>query len=674
MDNYLKKLEYDKLLNLLKDFAITNLGKEKCLNLTPSFDKDIVKNLLNQTDEAMNLSLRKGIPPISEIEDISLALKKLKSGNFLSNEELLNIANILKLSRQLKDYFYKDENFDISLFPIFSNLFSMFYTNLGIENEIFNSIIDNENVADSASSKLSSLRRNRKNLEAEIKDTLNKIIHSSSYSKYIMEQIITIRNDRFVIPIKEEYKGMIKGFVHDISSSGSTLFLEPMSIFEMNNSINNIKFEEALEIERILNSISMKLVPYIEELQIDVNAISNIDFIFAKSKFAKSYFGILPLINDERKINLIKAKHPLIDSKTVVPIDISIGENYSSLIITGPNTGGKTVSLKTVGLLTAMACSGLAIPADENSSLYVFDNIFVDIGDEQSIQESLSTFSGHMSKIIKISSKATSNSLILLDELCSGTDPIEGANLALAILEYFYNIGATSIVTTHYQEIKNFALVTNGFENASCEFDVEKLKPTYKLLIGIPGKSNAFAISKKLGLNEKILDRAKAFMNDEHVSVEELLKNIYDDKIEIEKQKEETSKNLNQIELLRKSLEKENAKKLAEHEDLLQKSKEEAKKIILSAKEDANFTLKELNEIYSQMKQFKDLNLDDLSDSQIAYIVRNSFNYDNIKKANELSSSLNKTLNSLSFENENNKLNNNSSNINLKELKPRNDG
>ena len=358
----------------------------------------------------------------------------------------------------------------------------------------------------------------------------------------------------------------------------------------------------------------------------------------------------MPNINDKKEINLVKAKHPLLDIKTAIPIDVCIGKNYKSLIITGPNTGGKTVTLKTVGLLTLMACSGLAIPAEENSSIYVFDNIFVDIGDEQSIQESLSTFSGHMSKIIKISKKATKNSLILLDELCSGTDPVEGANLALAILEYFYNVGALTIATTHYQEIKNYALVTNGFENASCEFDVENLKPTYKLLIGIPGKSNAFAISKKLGLDEKILIKAKEFMKDEHISIEELLKNIYDDKLEIENKKEEISKNLNQIELLRKTLEKENNNKLKEQEEAVNKSKEEAKNIILSAKEEANFTLKEINEIYSKMKDFKDLDLNNLTDKEIASIVKNNFKTENIKKANNLSLNLNNSLKNLSNE------------------------
>jgi len=650
MENYLKKLEYNKILDLLASFAITNLGKEHCLSLFPSLNKDKVKSSLNETGEAINLIIRKGNVPIYLIDDISLALKKLESKNSLSGKELLDVASIFKLSRELKEYFYKDEEFDLSSFPILETYFSSLYSNIGIENKVFSAIIDQDNIADNASSKLSSLRRNRRKLESEIKESLNKIIHSSSYSKAIMEQIVTIRNDRYVIPIKEEFRGMIKGFVHDISSSGSTLFIEPMSVFEMNNSINNIKLEEHLEIERILEELSTLFYPYISELNTNIQMITNLDFAFAKANFAKSLDAILPTVNDKKFINLIKARHPLISPENVVPVDISIGDNYNSLIITGPNTGGKTVSLKTTGLLTLMACSGLAIPTDSSSSIYVFDNIFADIGDEQSIQESLSTFSSHMTNIISILEKASSESLILIDELGSGTDPIEGASLAVSILEHFYNIGALTLVTTHYQEIKNYALVTDGFENASCEFDVENLRPTYKLLVGIPGKSNAFAISKKLGLNPKILNRAQSFMKKDDISIEELLKNIYDDKIQIEKQKEETQRNLNQIELLRKSLDKELTSKKSLENDLIQKFKEEAKNIVLSAKDEVNSDLKELNQIYSKFKALEEINLNSLSDSEIANIVRTNFSADNIRKANEISSKLNKKLKTLSVQ------------------------
>ena len=668
MENYLRKIEYDKILDNLQNFAITSFAKEKILNLKPAFEKELVIFLLNETSESLSFILRKGLPPIFEIDDISLSIKKLESGNYLTIKELLNIANILKLANTLNKYFFDDKNIDLSEYKILNNYFNALYSNMDIQNKIFKAIIDEENIADNASNKLSSLRKNRKNLEVKIKETLNNMIHSSTYSKCIMEQIITIKNDRYVIPVKEEYRGMIKGFVHDISQSGSTLFIEPMSVFEMNNSINNIRFEEALEIENILKELSISIYPIIENLKTNIENITNIDFAFSKAKFSKSYLGNIPIINDEKTIILNKAKHPLIDENTVVPIDISIGKNYSILVITGPNTGGKTVSLKTTSLLLAMAYSGLSIPANSDSSIYVFDNIFVDIGDEQSIQESLSTFSGHMKKIINITKKATENSIIFLDELCSGTDPIEGANLATAILEFFYNTGCTCLVTTHYQEIKNYALVTNGFENASCEFNVETLSPTYKLLIGIPGKSNAFAISKKLGLNEEILNNAKNLMNDDHINIEELLKSIYDNKLLIEKQKEETIKNLNQIELLRKSLEKENLIKQEEEKNIIEKAKEKSKDILLSSKDEANDIINKINEIYSKFKILKDIDLDSISDKDLAILIRNNLDFNDISKINKLNQTLNTKIKEISSSNLNN-IDEKVSNINIKDLK-----
>lgn len=553
----LEKLEYNKILEKLCLFCETYLGKNFAMELKPCFNKIKVQKLLNETLEATNLILRKGNIPIVEIADISLSIKKLESNICLSTKDLLETAHILKLSRELKNYFYNDENFDVSNFPLLDNLFTNLYNNLEIEKSILSSIIDENTIADDASLKLSSIRKNKRKLEADIKESLNHILHSSNFSKAIMEQIVTIRNDRYVIPIKEEFKELIKGFIHDISASGSTVFIEPMQVFELNNKLQSLKVEENTEIEHILENLSSKVMPYISEIKNDISLIGSLDFIFAKAKLAKTMEAICPILNDEKYIDLKKARHPLIEKDKVVPIDISIGKTYSSLIITGPNTGGKTVSLKTTGLLTLMACSGLFIPVEENSSIYVFDNVFADIGDEQSIQESLSTFSAHMTNIVNITKQATQNSLILIDELGSGTDPIEGACLAISILEYFYKSGAITLTTTHYAEIKNYALVTDGFENASSAFDLENLKPTYKLLIGIPGKSNAFAISKKLGLSNDILNRAQKLLKDDDISIEELLRNIYDDKLIIENEKTEIIKNKNQIEDLRKSLEKE---------------------------------------------------------------------------------------------------------------------
>ena len=421
-----------------------------------------------------------------------------------------------------------------------------------------------------------------------------------------MEPIVTIRNNRYVIPVKEEYRSYIKGFIHDTSSSGSTLYIEPTSIFELNNKINHIKIEEDIEIERILQILSSSLYEYVDQLKNNLALIASIDLIFAKANFGIDSFGIIPVLNNNKYIDLYKAKHPLIDKDKVVPIDISLGKDYVSLLITGPNTGGKTVALKTVGLLLLMAYSGIPIPCSESSSISVFSHIFADIGDEQSIQESLSTFSAHIKNIVEITNITDNNSLVLLDELGSGTDPLEGAALAISILSYLKDIGSIVCCTTHYQELKEYALITDGFENASFEFDIENLKPTYKLLVGIPGKSNAFAISKRLGLNEQILNVANSHLKDDKIPIEELLKSIYDNKLEIEKQKEETEKNLRQVELLRKSLEQKQDDVLEKRAQLLEDAKLEARDILLSAKEEATEIIHELNSS-SDIKQANNL-------------------------------------------------------------------
>ena len=378
---------------------------------------------------------------------------------------------------------------------------------------------------------------------------------------------------------------------------GSTIFIEPLSVFELNNDLNNLKIEEEIEIQKILSELSKKLMPIVSDIKNTILLIGEIDFLFAKASYSKSIDGIKPEINNKKVVNLFKAKHPLIDKDKVVPIDLSIGEKYSSLVITGPNTGGKTVALKTVGLLLLMAYSGILIPADETSSIYVFDSIFADIGDEQSISDSLSTFSSHMLNIIEITNKATAKSLILLDELGSGTDPKEGSKLAISILEYFNNLNATTICTTHYQELKEYVLVTPGFENASFEFDLNTLSPTYKLLLGIPGKSNAFEISKRLGLNEEILSNAKSRVDSNDVRIEDLLKEIYDNKLQIEKEKEETTKNLNQAETLRKKLEKDYASSEEKAILLVENAKKEARDLLIDAKDEANEIIKKMNSI-----------------------------------------------------------------------------
>lgn len=592
MEAILNKLEYNEIIDVLEKHCKTYLGKNMCDSLKPSFSFELVDVLLNETKEADTLLHQKGSPPFYETDELEKYIKILKSNQTLAIKGLLNIGMLLRIARELKEYFYDNNT---SSFINLEKYFTLLYSNPSIEKSIFDKIIDESTIADNASKKLSSLRRNRKNFEQEVKDKLNSYIHSSTYAKYIMEPIVTIRNNRYVIPVKEEYRSYIKGFVHDTSSSGSTLYIEPTSIFDLNNKINHIKIEEDLEIEKILHQLSASLYAYTTELDNDLNLIANIDLIFAKAHFGIEINGITPILNNEKFVDLHKARHPLIDKDKVVPINIALGKDYVSLLITGPNTGGKTVALKTLGLLLLMAYSGIPIPCSEGSNICVFTYIFADIGDEQSIQESLSTFSAHMKNIVEITKKANDNSLVLLDELGSGTDPVEGAALAISILSYLKSINALVCCTTHYQELKEFALVTDGFENASFEFDIENLKPTYKLLVGIPGKSNAFAISKKLGLDEQILNVANAHLKEDKVSIEELLKNIYDNKLKVEKQVEETEKNLRQVEALRKSLEKKQDDVLEKRAKMLEDAKLEARDILLSAKEEATEIIHELS-------------------------------------------------------------------------------
>lgn len=609
--NHLEKLEYYKILENLSNYCTTEYGKNLVSKLLPSNEKSKVTSLLQETLETINLSMRNSFPSFYDASDITVSLKQLESGQCLNTKALLNLANILKNAEDLKSYFDKDFITSDS-FPILSDLFNMLYSNNSISSKIFSCILEEDVIDDRASKELYSIRRKKKNLEQEIRSKLNDMIHSSSYSKYIQEPIITIRNERFVIPVKEEYRSSVKGLIHDVSNAGSTVFIEPLSVFEMNNEIHELINSENIEIERILFELSQLFVPIISQLKDDVDIIGKLDFIFAKAKFAKSINAIIPKVSDKKEIDLKNARHPLISKDTVVPITLSLGKDFSTLLITGPNTGGKTVTLKTVGLLTCMACSGLAIPCDENSSIYVFDNVFADIGDDQDITSSLSTFSSHMTNIVDILKNFTSESLILLDELGSGTDPLEGANLAISILEHIKEIGALTISTTHYPELKKYALATSGFENASVEFDVSTLTPTYRLLVGIPGKSNAFEISKKLGLDEKIIDNAKSHLSSKEIAFEDLLKSIYDDKALIEKEKEDITKELNQVTLLRKSLERDNQSLKNKEEELINNAKIKARNILLDAKEDANEIIKEMNSLAKENRLSNNADLSNL--------------------------------------------------------------
>lgn len=594
MDKYFEKLELNKIIDIAEKYCVTEVGKAKIKGLEPSFNSLVVSHLLSETSQTINLINESGFMPISQIDDFEHISKTLASNLSLSCSALLSVGRILKISRELKKYFTDRQ--DISKYDNIANYFNNLYTNQTLEDRIFRSILDENTISDDASSELKSIRRKKQAIESSIKETLNKMIHSS-YSKYVMDALVTIRNDRYVIPVKIEYKDNVKGFIHDTSYSGSTVFIEPMSIFDMNNKVQDLQIEENIEIERILKDLTDSIYPVRQNIEQTVESIGDLDMLSAKAKFALDFNCTEPIINHEKIIDLKQARHPLIDKTSVVPVSIEIGKNYTSLIITGPNTGGKTVCLKTTGLLCLMAYIGLHIPVNDGSSICVFDRVFADIGDEQSIQESLSTFSSHMLNIVDIYNHATENSLILVDELGSGTDPVEGANLAISILEYFHNLGAITLATTHYPEIKNYALVTDGFENASSEFDIENLKPTYKLLVGIPGKSNAFAITKRLGMPDSILEKAQSLMDTDNISIEELIKNIYDDKVTVEKEKEKITQNSNQIDQLRKQLEAEHSSVSNRENEIIEKAKIQAREILLDAKKEASDIISELNEI-----------------------------------------------------------------------------
>ena len=639
----LSKIEYNVIIDKLEDNCKTFVGKGLARDLMPFVSADKVKNALNETNNALLFYHKLGYFPINQFDDLNLTIKQLKSDISISAKQLLDIASVLENARNLREY-YEDicdnknnvansnMNFSANVaknnlnyssnvssndidYSALDNYFNNLYSNKDIENSIKQKILSPVEIADNASTKLASLRHNRKNIESGIKTKLNNLIHSSSFSKYIMEPVVTIRNSRYVIPVKYEYKSFVKGFVHDTSASGATVYVEPLQIFDLNNEINNLINEENKEIEVILQKLSASLFPIVNYLENDINLIGKLDFISSKVKLAVDFDCSMPSIDEF--IEFKNARHPLIPKDKVVPININLGKTFNVLVITGPNTGGKTVTLKTVGLLCAMAQSGLLIPVSDGSTIKIFDNIFADIGDDQSIEESLSTFSSHITNIVNILNTFSKDSLILADELGSGTDPIEGANLAISLLEEFYNAGAFVVATTHYHEIKNYCISHKGFENASAEFDLKTLSPTYHILIGVPGKSNAFEISKKLGIPDRIINNASSLIKESDIDIENLLKQIYDSKIKIEKEKEETEKNLHQAELLRKSLEKQNDEKLINEQKKINSAKAEAREILLDAKEQAN-------EIISQLKNKKD-----------------------IKDANKMRNDLNKSINSI---------------------------
>ena len=529
MNKHFESLEFDKILLLLKDMAVSEGAKQKALETTPETSLEKAKKLIERTDDAFKLISGFSTPPFAGAKDVFEALNRAESGGMLNNSELLRIAGVLKTVTELKDWRSHSENIKTSLDGFFENL----YENKRLSDRILTCIINDEEISDNASPELFSIRRKIVNISNGIREKLEKITRSQTTQKYLQDAIVTQRNGRFVVPVKTEFKAEIAGLVHDTSSTGSTVFVEPMAVVEANNEIKILRSKEQDEIERILFELSAAVAEIKDSILNSLSILVELDYIFAKAKLAIKMDAVKPELNDKCFIDFVNARHPLLEKKKVVPISVTLGKDYKMLVITGPNTGGKTVTIKTIGLLTLMASSGMMIPCSQGSSAAVFDNVFSDIGDEQSIEQSLSTFSSHIKNIVSILDKVDNNSLVLLDELCSGTDPVEGAALATSILETFRRFGATLGATTHYAELKTYALDTDGVENASCEFDVKTLAPAYRLLVGVPGRSNAFAISKKLGMDETIINRASDLISADDNRLERVIAELeYNEKIE----------------------------------------------------------------------------------------------------------------------------------------------
>ena len=594
----LTTLEYDKIIDRLVSFAASDKAKERLKKLVPMTDIHDINAALSETSDALSRVYAKGAVSFGGVHDIGASVKRLEIGSSLNTVELLHISSLLTAAARVKNYY---EDTTDSLTGYFHALEPL----TPLNTEIKRCIVSEDEISDDASANLRSIRRQKVLAAERIHTELNKMLNSSSVRNCLQDFVITSRSGRYCLPVKAEYKSQVPGMVHDQSATGSTLFIEPAAVVKLNNDIRELELKEQAEVEAILAELSAKASEFTDELLTDFQVLTTLDFIFAKAQMSKQYKCSCPVMNTNNYINIKKGRHPLIDPHKVVPIDIYLGKNFNLLIITGPNTGGKTVSLKTVGLLTLMAQSGLHIPALDHSELAVFDNVFADIGDEQSIEQSLSTFSSHMTNTVSILKEADAHSLILFDEIGAGTDPTEGAALAISILNDLHKRGITTMATTHYSEIKVYALTTDGVENACCEFDVESLRPTYRLLIGIPGKSNAFAISKKLGLPDYIIKDASARMDADDVQFEDLLSDLEHSRITIEKERAEINAYKQEIQQLKDEL-KTKSDRLDERRDkILRKANEEAAAILKDAKEYADQTIKTMNKHGMTVKELE---------------------------------------------------------------------
>ena len=589
----LKVLEYSKIKDEIKKYVNTQAAKEVIDSLKPYDNIYEVREHLKETQEALMLLMKKGNPPFEGLYDVREPIGRIEKGASVLTGQILKIAQMLRCARKFKDYIKRKE--DEEAFPVLEDLCEGIVPLKRLEEDIFNVIISEDEISDRASEKLYNIRRSLKEKNSSVKDKVNSIIRSNS--KYLQDNLYTMRGDRYVIPVKAEHKGSVPGLVHDQSSSGATLFIEPMSLVNLNNEIKELTLKEKAEIERILSELCLKLYNNIDIVKNDSSIVWELDFIFAKAKYASSINGTIPIISDNGIIDIIEGRHPLIEPKKVVPSDIYLGREFTSLVITGPNTGGKTVTLKTVGLLHLMGMSGMLIPAREKSCIAFFKEVFADIGDEQSIEQSLSTFSSHMTNIVDIMDKADHNSLVLFDELGAGTDPTEGAALAVSILETLRKRNCKIVATTHYSELKAYALKTSGVENASVEFDVETLRPTYRLLIGIPGKSNAFEISRRLGLSDEVIENSKSLISSDTLKFEDLIQSLQDKSIKAEKDARAAEVLKLEMENLKEKYEEKLYNLNKARENTLYEARREAKSIIKDAKEEADDILKNMREL-----------------------------------------------------------------------------
>lgn len=591
----LKTLEYNKIIAQLAEYAHSDAAKAECLALRPITDITEIELLQQQTKDALTRIFKSGSLSFSGVNNITDSLKRLEIGGSLSTIELLRIASLLESAKRAKAFSRTANEDDPIAADSLADFFAQIEPLTPLCDEIRRCVLSEDEIADDASSTLRSIRRSMRGMNDKIRAQMNAMMNNTTTRSYLQDTVITMRDGRYCLPVKAEAKSQIPGMIHDQSSTGSTLFIEPMAVVNLNNEYKELLLREQDEIEVILANLSCTVSEYIPQLQADYEILTKLDFIFAKASFAKEYNGVAPLFNEEGRIHIRKGRHPLLDKKKVVPIDVHLGDDFNLLIVTGPNTGGKTVSLKTVGLLTLMGQSGLHIPASERSELGIFEEVFADIGDEQSIEQSLSTFSSHMTNIIRILEQVNDRSLVLFDELCAGTDPTEGAALAISILSKLHLYGARIMATTHYSELKVYALSTPGVENACCEFDVETLSPTYRLLIGIPGKSNAFAISSKLGLSADLIEDAKGRISESDENFEDLLADLEKSRITIEKEQLEINQYKQEIQSLKEKLEQKQERLDSSRDKILREANEQAYNIIKEAKDLADETIRNFN-------------------------------------------------------------------------------